>query len=94
MFLKNHQTATHSYRGKQKEYAFILVTEKYKEEMDAIRPSLSVLISHLDYIGQLVGVDYVGMGSDFDGIEAPPLGVEWCGRLSTHHQSIIGKRLQ
>jgi membrane dipeptidase len=41
--------------------------------MDAIRPPLSVLIDHLDYIVKLVGADYAGLGSDFDGIEAPPL---------------------
>ena len=34
---------------------------------------MEVLLDHLDYIVRLVGVDYVGIGSDFDGIEAPPL---------------------
>ncbi|HEY0750706.1 MAG TPA: membrane dipeptidase, partial [Chitinophagaceae bacterium] len=32
-----------------------------------------VLMDHLDYIVNLVGVDYVGLGSDFDGISAAPL---------------------
>ena len=32
-----------------------------------------MLLNQRDYIVKLVGVDYVGMGSDFDGIEAPPL---------------------
>jgi membrane dipeptidase len=59
-------------KGKQKDYAAMMVAEKYKEEIKVIRPPLSVLIDHLDYIVKLVGVDYVGMGSDFDGIEAPP----------------------
>jgi membrane dipeptidase len=26
----------------------------------------------LDYIVKLIGVDHVGLGSDFDGIESPP----------------------
>ncbi len=31
-----------------------------------------MLISHIDYIVKLVGVNYVGLGSDFDGIESAP----------------------
>lgn len=54
-------------------YAPIMVGEMYSEEVKAFRPSLSVLLDHLDYIVKLIGVDHVGLGSDFDGIEAPPL---------------------
>ena len=31
-----------------------------------------MLIDHIDYIVKLVGVDYVGLGSDFDGINVTP----------------------
>lgn len=55
------------------EYAPIMVGEMFPEEVKAFRPSLSVLLDHLDYIVKLIGVDHVGLGSDFDGIEAPPL---------------------
>jgi membrane dipeptidase len=74
-FYQLHHTEIDSLvqKGNQKDYAGIMISEKYTEEMKAIRPSLSVLLDHLDYIVKLVGVDYVGMGSDFDGIEAPPL---------------------
>jgi len=58
--------------GTQPDYAGIMTMEKYKEETNAIRPPLSLLLDHLDYIVKLVGVDFVGLGSDFDGIEAGP----------------------
>ena len=45
---------------------------KYEEEANAIRPPLSKLVDHIDYIVKLVGVDYVGLGSDFDGITINP----------------------
>jgi membrane dipeptidase len=32
------------------------------------RPPLSVLIDHIDHIAKVAGVDHVGLGSDFDGI--------------------------
>ena len=45
---------------------------KYAEEANKMRPPLSMLIDHIDYIAKLVGVDYVGIGSDFDGINLTP----------------------
>lgn len=41
---------------------------KYKSEAEAMRPPLSLLIDHIDYLVKLAGVDHVGLGSDFDGI--------------------------
>ncbi len=45
---------------------------KYADEVKSLRPPLSMLIDHLDYIVKLVGVDHVGMGSDFDGVNSLP----------------------
>ena len=50
------------------EYLF----EKYPEEVKAMRPPLSLLLDHLDHIVKLIGVDHVGLGSDFDGINSSP----------------------
>lgn len=46
--------------------------EKYADEVAALRPPLSMLIDHLDHIVRLIGVDHVGLGSDFDGINSSP----------------------
>lgn len=53
-------------------YANLKLHEKYKDEIDYVRPSLSLLIDHLDHIVKLIGVDHVGIGSDFDGINSSP----------------------
>lgn len=53
-------------------YANLWLHEKYKEEIDGVRPPLSLLIDHLDHIVKLIGVDHVGLGSDFDGINSAP----------------------
>ena len=47
--------------------------KKYASEAELMRPPLSMLIDHIDYIVKLVGIDYVGLGSDFDGINLTPL---------------------
>lgn len=41
-----------------------------------IRPPLSLLIDHIDYVARLAGVDHVGIGSDFDGVESLPKGMD------------------
>ncbi|MCC9168297.1 dipeptidase [Pontibacter harenae] len=48
------------------------LVNKYPKEATAVQPPLSVLLDHIDYIVKLVGVDYVGLGSDFDGISMAP----------------------
>ncbi len=53
-------------------YAMDSMYHKYTVEANIIRPPLSKLIDHIDYIAKLVGVDYVGLGSDFDGINLTP----------------------
>ena len=63
-------------QGAQPDYAGIMTMEKYKDEINSIRPPLSLLIDHIDYIVKLAGVDFVGLGSDFDGIEAAPQQLE------------------
>ena len=40
------------------------------------RPSYRRIVDHIDHIVDLVGIDYVGLGSDFDGIAVTPEGLE------------------
>lgn len=73
-FLKNHAAENDSLMksGMQDYYAMDYLYRKYAAEANSIRPPLSMVIDHIDYIVQLVGVDYVGLGSDFDGINSTP----------------------
>jgi len=40
------------------------------------RPTLSDVADHIDHIRQVAGIDHVGYGSDFDGIDCAPVGLE------------------
>jgi membrane dipeptidase len=42
---------------------------------------LSVLIDHFDHIAKVAGVDHVGIGSDFDGVDSLPVGMEDISKL-------------
>ena len=49
----------------------------YSEGMDmSARPSYRLIADHIDHVVSLVGTDHVGIGSDFDGIEVTPKGME------------------
>jgi membrane dipeptidase len=54
-------------------YTLDYLYRKYATETNRMRPPLSMVIQHIQYIIKLVGVDYVGLGSDFDGINITPL---------------------
>lgn len=73
-FLRNHQTEVDSLKALSWANYEIeqWASKTYPTEADALRPSLSQLIDHIDYIVKLIGVDHVGLGSDFDGIESAP----------------------
>ena len=70
--------------------------EKHKDDLEALRkamwellktpppfprPPLSRLIDHIDHAVKVAGADHVGLGSDFDGVSALPVGMEECSKL-------------
>ncbi len=73
-FLKKHAAENDSLikSGMGEFYIMDHLFAKYAEEANSIRPPLSKLIDHIDYITKLEGVDHVGLGSDFDGVNLTP----------------------
>ncbi|MCL2502053.1 MAG: dipeptidase [Bacteroidales bacterium] len=60
-----------------------------EEEMMALKtPSYKVVVDHIDHVVSLVGPAHVGLGSDFDGIETTPQGLD-----SIADMSVITKEL-
>ncbi len=53
-------------------FADTYLYEKYKDEVQIMRAPFHLLFDHLEYIIKLIGVDHVGLGSDFDGINSSP----------------------
>ena len=51
--------------------------EKSVIEMNSVKkPSYKRVVDHIDHVVKLVGVKHVGLGSDFDGINTTPKGLE------------------
>lgn len=72
-------------------------TPAVKQELDAAkarlapklpRPPLSDLIDHIDHMVKVAGVDHVGLGSDFDGIDCSPQGMDSAADLPKITQAL------
>jgi membrane dipeptidase len=51
-------------------------TEAWSKQHPAPRATLEQVADHVEHVRQVAGIDHVGIGSDFDGIETVPLGLE------------------
>ena len=57
------------YKAEGKEAPANEIEKLQRQYADRIpRPPLSALIDHIDHISKVAGVDHVGLGSDFDGV--------------------------
>ena len=58
-------------------YPVFLDDSFHEEDMSiAPRPSYKRIVDHIDHVVSLVGIEHVGIGSDFDGIDVAPEGME------------------
>ena len=48
----------------------------FSSQLESYRPTIPQLVNHIDYIVKLIGDDYVGIGSDFDGVSSLPVGMD------------------
>ena len=73
-FLEKHKAEIDSLKlsGVNPYLAEELMYPKYYQESEELKAPFNLVIEHIEYIIKLVGVDYVGIGSDYDGIVLPP----------------------
>jgi len=77
IFFKKYDSELKELSGKYgRSNAIDTLISLHKADADATRPSIELLIDHIDYIVKLIGVDHVGLGADFDGAESFPLGID------------------
>ncbi len=56
-----------------------VIRRRYESRLPT--PSLDRIADHIDHAVQVAGVDHVGLGSDFDGVDSIPRGMEDCSKL-------------
>ena len=60
----NDYIESHNLEGQEKEDYI----EKFKREHPLRRVNVSDVAAHIEHVIELVGIDYVGLGSDYDGV--------------------------
>ena len=55
-------------KGKEYETKLEEIKKAQKKEYQNAKPDLKIVVKHIKYIKELVGIDHVGIGSDFEGI--------------------------
>jgi membrane dipeptidase len=65
--------------------------EVFEKPLRRIRPTVKTVVDHIDYISNLAGVDFVGIGSDFDGMSMPPLGLEDCSQMPNLTKELLNR---
>ncbi len=50
---------------------------------------VGTVVDHIDYIVKLVGPDYVGLGSDYDGVPSMPDGLDDCSMMPSLTRELI-----
>ncbi len=81
-FAEDHPEAIQKLHELEKEYNEGKIDENqlqnYQRQLQGQvpRPPLSDLIDHIDHIAKVAGVEHVGLGSDFDGVDCLPEGID------------------
>jgi len=55
------------------------------------KATIEDVIKHIDYLVETVGVDYVGLGSDFDGTGGLPLGLEGVDKIPNITKGLLDR---
>jgi membrane dipeptidase len=81
------------HRQKGKPVAYVEYDQIDREWAAKIpRPPLKSLIDHIDHIAKVVGIDHVGLGSDFDGVSgATPAGIDSAADLPKITQALLDR---
>jgi len=58
-------------------------------QIDSLYPGAGVVVDHIEYVVNLVGEDYVGLGSDYSGMSIAPAGLENVSKLPNITRELV-----
>ena len=63
----------------------------YPEVVHEEEATLGRVLDHFDYLVDLVGADHVGIGSDYDGMRQPPVGLEDVSKMPNITRGLVSR---
>ena len=75
-FIKKYKNNLDSIGIKENNKTAAWITKQHylQKLLKDIVPSLDIFIDHIEYVINLIGIDFVGVGSDYDGLDCLPRG--------------------
>ena len=74
------------------EKEFQAALEQYRKDNPIPRGSIHDVVDHIEHVIKVAGIDHVGLGSDFDGIDSTPEQLEDVSRYSLITQELLNRR--
>lgn len=90
---KAEQALKDKFKAEGKEVTYSDISKLDREYADRIpRPPLSDLIDQIDHIAKVAGIDHVGLGSDFDGVDGQlPEGINSAADLPKITEALMAR---
>jgi membrane dipeptidase len=63
--------------------------KEFGQKVDSLGIDYNIILDHIDYIVNLVGPDYVALGSDFDGVHRIPEGIDDCSMMPNITRGLV-----
>ena len=77
--------------GENTDEGWYKVSEQLAPHYQSIVPDLEDVVDHIDYVKNLIGIDHVGIGGDWDGVEVLPKNIENIGKLPALTKVLIDR---
>ena len=77
--------------GENTDEGWYKVSEKLALHYQPIVPDLDDVVDHIDYVKNLIGIDHIGVGGDWDGVEVLPKNLEHIGKLPALTKVLIDR---
>ena len=77
--------------GENTDEGWYKVSEELAPHYQSIVPDLEDVVDHIDYVKNLIGIDHVGIGGDWDGVEVLPKNIEHIGKLPALTKVLIDR---
>jgi len=62
-----------------------------QEKPPPVRATLDDVVAHIDHVRQVAGIDAIGIGTDFDGIECAPIGLDDVSKFPNLTRALLEK---
>ena len=90
-FQKSLIDSVNAIYGENTDAGWYKVSEELAPHYQSIVPDLDDVVDHIDYVKNLIGIDHVGIGGDWDGVEVLPKKIEHIGKLPALTKVLIDR---